>query len=83
MAAVDQIIIDLSAVESGLELVIDARTANTLFDCEDAVLHAEARYQLKEGCFYDYEFSSDAYFFQASDYIQPHVRKKHTGRIVS
>jgi predicted component of viral defense system (DUF524 family) len=81
MAALDQIIIDLSAVESGLELVIDARTANTLFDCEDAVLHAEARYQLKEGCFYDYEFSSDAYTFQASDYIQPHVRKKHTGRI--
>lgn len=81
MSNVPQITIDLSAVELGLELVIDARTDNTLFDCEDAVLHAEARYQLKEGCFYDYEFTSNDYSFQPSNFIQPHVRKKWSGRI--
>jgi len=81
MSNVPQITIDLSAVEHGLELVIDARTDNTLFDCEDAVLHAEARYQLKEGCFYDYEFTSNDYSFQPSNFIQPHVRKRWSGRI--
>ena len=81
MAHSAQLNINLDHIAEGLTLIIDARTNNTLFDCEDAVLHAEANYQLKEGCFYDYEFSEGEYHFGPSDYIQPHVRKIHTGRI--
>ena len=81
MAETTQIIINLDQIENGLTLIIDARKENTLFDCEDAVLHAEAIYQLVEGSFYDYEFSSKEYHFKNSDYIQAHVRNKHTGRI--
>jgi len=75
--------LDLSHVESGLSLIINERTRNTLFEIEDAAENGEARYQLKEGYFYDYELSSPEY--QLTDpfdnIIQPHQRISHIGRI--
>lgn len=49
--------LDLSHVEENLSLVINERNNNTLFEVEDALKHGKAKYQLKEGCFYDYELS--------------------------
>ncbi len=79
--ALNPLKINLDHIRTGLELILDAREDNTLFDCEDAMLFSEARYQLKEGCFYEYELSSDEFYFRKSDYIQPHPRKPHLGTI--
>lgn len=73
--------IDLKHISAGLVLTIDAKQSNTLFDATDAEQVGEARYQLKEGCFYDYEFSDPKYIFKKTDYIQPHSRKQHLGII--
>ncbi len=81
MSSVKTIVINLSHIASNLSLTIDAKVENTLFDCDDAMLNGEARYQLKEGCTYDYEFSSRDYSFAKADYIQPHGRLKHIGVI--
>lgn len=81
MSSVETIVIDLSHIASNLKLTIDAKTGNSLFDCDDAMLNGEARYQLKEGCTYDYEFSNRDYSFAKADYIQPHGRLKHIGII--
>lgn len=76
--------INLDHVESGLLLCIDAKKPETLFDAHDsAVENNEARFQLVEGCYYDYEFNSDRYQFLNDNYqiVQPHSRKKHIGII--
>ncbi|SDX51930.1 hypothetical protein [Aequorivita viscosa] len=47
--------INLDVVKEGLKLWIDARKGGTLFDAErSAAEYNEARFQLREGCFYDY-----------------------------
>lgn len=56
MKSVPYIEINLDSVQDGLRLWIDARRPESLFDAEEnASEHNEARYQLVEGCFYDYE----------------------------
>jgi len=75
------VVIKLDHIISGLELTIDEKKENTLFDFENAELEGEARYQLKEGCFYDYEFSDSNYIFKKTEYIQPHSRNQHIGVI--
>lgn len=54
-----------------------------LFDAgEGAAYNNEARYQLKEGCFYDFEFSETAYYLEdCSGIVKPHKRHKHLGRL--
>ncbi|WP_255069552.1 DUF2357 domain-containing protein [Lacihabitans sp. LS3-19] len=52
-----------------------------MFDFNNAEEEGECRYQLKEGYFYDYEFSKPNYVFKNTDYIQPHSRNKHIGVI--
>jgi hypothetical protein len=56
---------------------------NTLFETEDAEENGEARYQLREGCFYDYELSNSEYFLRDpfDNIVQPHKRISHIGRI--
>jgi predicted component of viral defense system (DUF524 family) len=78
-----EIMLDLSHVESGLSLIINERTSNTLLEIEDAEENGEARYQLKEGNFYDYELSNPAYHLSDpfDNIIQPHQRISHIGRI--
>lgn len=73
--------ISLNDILADLYLIIDAKKENSLFDCENATQHGEARYQLKEGSFYDYEFSDSNYFFKKSECIQPHSRNQHIGII--
>jgi predicted component of viral defense system (DUF524 family) len=77
------ITLDLSHLESELSLIINERTVNTLFETEDAEENGEARYQLREGCFYDYELSNSDYFLgdPFDNIVQPHKRVSHTGRI--
>ena len=55
MPAVPNISIDLSEVKYGLVLEILEKQEGTLFDEEkESLENNEARYQLLEGCFYDY-----------------------------
>ena len=73
--------IDLNHISPGLKLTIDAKKDNTLFDCKNADQEGEARYQIKEGCFYDYEFLDPNYIFKKTECIQSHTRKQHIGII--
>lgn len=84
MKSLSSIEIALDSIKDGLCLYIDARTKNTLYDAdEDAAENNEARYQLIEGCYYDYAFSEPDYFFGeiGQQIIQPHSRNRFTGII--
>jgi len=78
-----EISIDLSHVVNNLSLIINERSPNTLFVAEDAIENGEAMYQLKEGCFYDYELSIPDYSLSDpyDNIIQPHKRIHYIGRI--
>ena len=76
--------IRLDYIEEGLCLWIDARTPGTLYDAaEDPDAHLEARFQLVEGCFYDYKISSDRYILKDpyDNIVRPHKRIPHSGTI--
>lgn len=77
----NSISIDLSHVKNGLRLIIDERKQNTLFDSTDYIENGESRYQIKEGCFYDYEITDHDFYFLKSDFIQPNIRKPFIGTI--
>ncbi len=77
----ESIKICLDQLEKGLELTIDAKIPNSLFDYENADEDGECQYQIKEGCFYDFEFSDPNFFFKKTDFIQPHSRKPYLGII--
>lgn len=84
MTATNDIEINLDSIESGLRLYIDARRQNSLFDAEvNASKNNEARYQLIEGCYYDYTFNNSNYKFGNVDgqIVQSHKRNLHTGTI--
>ena len=79
--ALSHIEIPLDHIKEGLVLSIDERTQNTLFDVEDASDNAEARYQLIEGHFYDFEFTDSKYFFKENVVVQAFQRKKYIGQL--
>ena len=81
MPSLTFISIPLDFIEKGLTLTIDAKKPDTLFEVINAEQEGESRYQLKEGCFYDYEFSNPKYFFKKTDYVQAHSRKQYIGII--
>lgn len=84
MKPLDSLEIKLDAAEEGLRLWIDARRAGTLFDAEeDFIENNEARHQLIEGCFYDYELSSSDYSLADpfDKIIQQHKRNHNLGTI--
>jgi len=81
MADLNSIQIDLGHIDEGLLLYINAQKSNTLFEIRDAQENGEAQYQLIEGCFYDYEFSDNNFFFEKDKIIQPHARNKNIGTI--
>ncbi|MBK7690954.1 MAG: hypothetical protein IPJ31_07510 [Bacteroidetes bacterium] len=81
MTSLPFIKIPLDSIEKGLSLTIDAKKTDTLFDIINAEQEGECRYQLKEGCFYDYEFSETNFAFKKTDFIQPHSRKPNLGVI--
>lgn len=81
MISLDTACIQLDFIENGLTLTIDAKKTDSFFENKNAEQEGECRYQIKEGCFYDYEFSNPDYLFKKTDYIQPHSRKPHIGVI--
>ncbi len=85
MTTEDSIVIDLSHIKRGLKLEIIARQSKSLFELKDEALNSnEARYQLVEGCFYDFSLTDDKYFLGniEGNIIQAHRKHKHTGSIV-
>ena len=85
MKALAFLIIDLDEVKDGLQLFIDARTPNSLFDGEESVSEFnESRYQLVEGCYYDYQTSDPRYILGdiGENIIQRHSRTSNVGTIV-
>src|SRR5699024_4392651 len=65
-------------------LYIEARREHTLFDAkESAEQHNEARYQLREGCFYDYKLTDQRYRLGdvGNNIIQERSSEPSLGRI--
>ena len=85
MKSLSGIEINLDAVREGLRLQIDAQRPGTLFDAEiSAVENNEARFQLKEGCYYDYQISDPGYVLGdiGENIIQRHKLGLNLGTIV-
>lgn len=84
MISKSNIEINLDSVQEGLRLLIDARQSNSLFDAEeDAGEHNEARYQLVEGCFYDFQISDPEFVLGdvGESIVQQHKRVTNLGTI--
>jgi predicted component of viral defense system (DUF524 family) len=76
--------IDLSHVKDKLVLYIDSNNDDIEEDINNQYDH-EAKYKIKEGCFYDYNFSKKKYRLRCPDQtniVQQRKRQKHCGRIV-
>lgn len=67
MLQTDSIKIDLSHISENLILFIDAKSIGDIEEDEDNQYTHEPQYQLKEGRFYDYEFSCKDYRLTCSD----------------
>jgi hypothetical protein len=84
MKSVSNIEIGLDSVQESLRIWIDARRPDSLFDAEeDAVDQNEARYQLVEGCYYDYQISNPELVLGdiGENIIQQHKRTTNLGTI--
>ena len=78
--------IPLSHIEEGLELEIKGDSENTLIVIseEEAFENGEARFQLKEGCNYEFQFNKPEYKFKLSDknkIVSDSKFDKHKGSI--
>jgi hypothetical protein len=73
--------IPLDEIEENLKLQIISKKENTLFFDKDAFTNNESPYQLIEGSFYEYQFSSKEYSFKKDLIIDPSSFSKHQGRI--
>ena len=84
MKSVSNIEINLDSVREGLRLWIDARRSDSLYDAEtDAEQHNEARYQLVEGCLYDFQINDAQYILGdvGENIVQQHKRTPNLGTI--
>jgi predicted component of viral defense system (DUF524 family) len=84
MRSVSNIEINLDSVQEGLRVWIDARRPNSLFDGEEnARENNEARFQLVEGCLYDYQISDPNFVLGdvRENIIQQHRRTNNLGTI--
>lgn len=84
MKSVTNIEINLDFVQGGLRLLIDARRPDSLFDAEEnANEHNEARFQLLEGCLYDYQITNPEFILGdvGENIIQQHKRMTNLGTI--
>ena len=80
MKELSEIEINLDSVQEGLKLWISSKRDGTLFDgIETAIENNEARFQLIEGCYYDYEISDDEFMLGdiGENIIQQHKRKSN------
>lgn len=84
MKELPEIEISLDSAQEGLKLWISSKRDGTLFDgIETALENNEARFQLIEGCYYDYEISDDKYMLGdvGENIIQQHKRQSNIGTI--
>ena len=84
MKSVSNIEINLDSIKEGLRLWIDARRPDSLFDAEEnANEHNEARFQLVEGCLYDFQISDPDFVLGdvGENIMQQHKRTKNLGTI--
>lgn len=84
MKSVINIEINLDSVQEGLRLWIDARRPDSLFDAEEnAADNNEARYQLVEGCYYDYQINDSGFVLGdiGENIILQHKRTANLGTI--
>lgn len=84
MKSVSNIEIKLDSIQEGLRLWIDARRPDSLFDAEEnSSEHNEARFQLVEGCYYDFQISDPDFILGdvGENIIQQHKRTKNLGTI--
>ena len=84
MKSVSNIEINLDSIQEGLRLWIEARRPDSLFDAEEnASEHNEARFQLVEGCLYDFQISDPDFVLGdvGENIIQQHKRTKNLGTI--
>lgn len=82
--------IDLSYIEDGLSLFIDAQKKGDIEEDTTNFYEHEPTYQLKEGCFYDFEFSHNQenqeknyrlFCSDQSNIVKNRKRKEHIGVI--
>jgi predicted component of viral defense system (DUF524 family) len=84
MKSVPSISISLDSIKENLQLYIDHRRAESLYDAEGSFINNnEARYQLVEGFFYDYQLSDTEFILGdiGENIIQPHKRNPSYGTI--
>ena len=84
MKSVPNIEINLNSVKAGLRLWIDARRPDSLFDAqENAEDQNEARFQLVEGCLYDFQINDSGFVLGdiGENIIQLHKRTTSLGTI--
>ncbi|QNA44668.1 DUF2357 domain-containing protein [Lacibacter sediminis] len=84
MKSVSQIEINLDSIQEGLRLWIDARRPDSLFDAEEnAEENNEARFQLVEGCLYDFQINDPEFVLGdiGENIIQQHKRTANLGTI--
>jgi predicted component of viral defense system (DUF524 family) len=84
MSKTKTIEIDLGHIEQDLKLYIDAVRESDIEINEDNRYSHEPFYQIKEGRFYDYEFSAIDYRLRCRDaenIVQQRARSAHVGRI--
>lgn len=84
MQKVKNIEIDLAHIEKNLILYIDAKKETDIEIDENNQYTNEPQFQLKEGRFYDYEFSNKDYRLTCNDQeniVQKRARNEHIGRI--
>jgi len=90
MEKVQSIEIDLSYIDEGLQLFIDAQKKGDIEVDTNNYYEHEPTYQLKEGCFYDFEFSHKdeklsknyrLFCRDQSNIVKSRKRKEHIGII--
>ena len=84
MKELSKIEINLDSVQEGLKLWISSKREGTLFDgIETAIENNEARFQLIEGCSYDYVISDNQFILGdiGENIIQQHKRESNIGGI--
>ncbi|MGS0528448.1 DUF2357 domain-containing protein [Zobellia nedashkovskayae] len=84
MQKVKNIKIDLTHIKKNLILYIDAKKETDIEVDENNQYTHEPQYQLKEGCYYDYEFSNKDYRLTCNNQeniVQKRARNEHIGSI--
>ncbi len=84
MTALSSVDIKLDHIKEGLSLGIEARRGANSYDALDEYVEfGEARFQLVEGCFYDYELNDPDFTLEDpfDNIVLPHKKRQNMGTI--